>query len=505
MERRYKPVEQWISYCSKNHEPCQEAAEGYPSRLLDLQQVEKSGIIHLVEASSLVRPLPQYTTLSHCWGGSQPLRTTKENLTQHRDAISLSQLPKTYRDAAKVSLRLDIQYLWIDSLCILQDSREDWEHEAQLMATIYQNSYLTISATSSPDSHGGCFIEEHMSDIVEAWCMVQNQPGYITSGRCYYVRFLKVKEEFPKPLHSRGWVLQESSLSWRVLNLTSEQMYWQCKESFDSEDGCTTLGKLEGALSKKPRWFAALDIFWEAPNEWETADSMTRRWHLWAVGYCMRQLTFREDKLPAIAGLIRYHQLKTRDEPVLGLWRSTIAVDLRWAVSVPSENSRVSHFPSWTWLCTSSRVWSPWWPHEIKPKDTHVDLQLTDWSITWSGAPYVSRLLHSRLVVTSRMLHITLREDLDKWAEDQNYQRLGDTPFEDYKNHDVTFASYIPDEAQTFRRGDKVAFLSLFHDDENRQCHLVLQATGEPRVYNRVGVGYLQFRPRYYMNKILSY
>jgi hypothetical protein len=101
------------------------------------------------------------------------------------------------------------------------------------------------------------------------------------------------------------------------------------------------------------------------------------------------------------------------------------------------------------------------------------------------------------------MLHITLRKDLDKWAVDRIDQRLEDTPFEEYKHYDINSASYIPDEAQTFCRGDKVAFLSLFHNDENLQCHLVLRSTGEPGVYSRIGVGCLQFRPRFY--KVMSY
>jgi hypothetical protein len=51
-------------------------------------------------------------------------------------------LCKTYKDAIALTHALGISFLWIDSLCIIQDDAADWEAESGNMASIYENSYL---------------------------------------------------------------------------------------------------------------------------------------------------------------------------------------------------------------------------------------------------------------------------------------------------------------------------------------------------------------------------
>jgi hypothetical protein len=94
----------------------------------------------------------QYAALSHCWGGSQPLRTLTENLDDMKTGIEWICLPNTFQDGITVACRLKILYIWIDSLCIIQDSKEDWEIESSKMWAYYNNAYITISASSSPNS-----------------------------------------------------------------------------------------------------------------------------------------------------------------------------------------------------------------------------------------------------------------------------------------------------------------------------------------------------------------
>jgi hypothetical protein len=78
--------------------------------------------------------------------------TTSSNLQQHLESIPLSSMPATFRDAVLVSRELNVKYLWIDSLCIIQDSAEDCNRECFKMAQIYQNSTVTISGASAFDS-----------------------------------------------------------------------------------------------------------------------------------------------------------------------------------------------------------------------------------------------------------------------------------------------------------------------------------------------------------------
>lgn len=122
-----------------------------PTRLLDIGI--KDGVEpRLITASSVTT---EYATLSHCWGKARPLMTTSSNLSQHMRSVPLLSLPKTFQDAVAVTRELGIRYLWIDSLCIIQDSVEDWELECSRMAQIYQGSIVSICGPTALDSSTG--------------------------------------------------------------------------------------------------------------------------------------------------------------------------------------------------------------------------------------------------------------------------------------------------------------------------------------------------------------
>ncbi|CAG9942401.1 unnamed protein product [Clonostachys rosea f. rosea IK726] len=94
-----------------------------------------------------------YATLSHCWGGQSIIKLTTDALAQFQKKIETASLPQTFRDAILVARRLGIRYLWIDSLCIIQDSLQDWQKEAALMGEVYSNSTLNVMATACRNSH----------------------------------------------------------------------------------------------------------------------------------------------------------------------------------------------------------------------------------------------------------------------------------------------------------------------------------------------------------------
>src|SRR4051794_22873221 len=83
--------------------------------------------------------------------------TTKATKSTRLKSIPLVKLPKSFREAVFITRRLGYLYLWIDSLCIVQDDKEDWQQESAKMADIYENAALTIAASDSADSHKGCF------------------------------------------------------------------------------------------------------------------------------------------------------------------------------------------------------------------------------------------------------------------------------------------------------------------------------------------------------------
>ena len=105
--------------------------------------------------TSELSSIPLYATLSYCWGGPQRKATSTENLASYLDRIELRTLPQTLQDAVFVTRKLGLQYIWIDSLCIVQDAELMKTHEVGRMDRIYSNSYITISANCATSCEDG--------------------------------------------------------------------------------------------------------------------------------------------------------------------------------------------------------------------------------------------------------------------------------------------------------------------------------------------------------------
>ena len=198
-----------------------------------------------------------YAALSYCWGSARRITTSQTNIREFQAGIDWSALPKTFQEAIIVALRLEIRYLWIDALCIIQDDQIDWDTEAAKMGDIYQNSYLTIAATSSPSSEIPFlrprppeykpktirFFNPHrLSNAI-------NNPSFF--GGTGDIIPLRIRQgptlhgvhlsELLNPrihgaLTTRGWALQERVLSTRIVHFTDEGIKWECRMSIRNED-----------------------------------------------------------------------------------------------------------------------------------------------------------------------------------------------------------------------------------------------------------------------------
>jgi hypothetical protein len=120
----------------------------------------------------------EYISLSHCWGSpsSGMIMLTKQTLESFKKMISPETLPQTFRDAMHVARFVGTPYLWIDSLCIIQDSKEDWQREALRMWEVYAFAFLNISTTASRSSSEGLFRIRHKTQVSP--CVVDVGPGH---------------------------------------------------------------------------------------------------------------------------------------------------------------------------------------------------------------------------------------------------------------------------------------------------------------------------------------
>jgi hypothetical protein len=154
-------------------------------------------------------------------------------------SIAISTLPKTFQDAIELSRQLGVRYLWIDSLCIIQegDKHEDWTRESSMMGSVYQNGYCNIAATAASDGTAGCF--RPRDPLLAQPCIVEFEKGLKKFGLKKGVYDLipqRLWEEglSEAPLLKRAWVVQERVLARRVLHFARNQLFWECKELVSS-------------------------------------------------------------------------------------------------------------------------------------------------------------------------------------------------------------------------------------------------------------------------------
>ena len=129
-----------------------------PNRLVDLSPLRSNKLDAVLIDDTSGVPDP-YLALSHCWGGLIPYRALQSNKAELCQRIEHACLPRNFQDAFAVARALSYRYIWIDSFCIIQDDMQDWRQQVAVMANVYSEAELTISAARS-SSHKEGFLTE---------------------------------------------------------------------------------------------------------------------------------------------------------------------------------------------------------------------------------------------------------------------------------------------------------------------------------------------------------
>lgn len=161
-------VNKCLEHCKSHHPSCQiEAMEAlwYPTRLVE---VLGDNAARVIETSETV-PVGPYATLSHCWGKSRMITATTENIGRLKKRSAMLDLPKTFSDALQFIKAIGISLIWIDSICIIQDSVQDWASESRTMLQVYRLAECNLTAAVSEDSHGGLFLERNHANLPSGW------------------------------------------------------------------------------------------------------------------------------------------------------------------------------------------------------------------------------------------------------------------------------------------------------------------------------------------------
>ncbi|KAL5376635.1 hypothetical protein DPSP01_010305 [Paraphaeosphaeria sporulosa] len=392
---RMPVVNEWLQACGSQHEQCNKRISdrgSLPTRLIDLFANSHTGSFdpHLITTSTLDPQNVEYTTLSHRWGDIQPVRTLKTNLQVHMTSIfplynrTKRRIPRTFNDAMKITRALGLRYIWIDSLCIIQDDAQDWQHEAMRMADVYCGSYLNIAAIDGRNCHDGCGLEM-------GWGAM-SLSGPNMGGRRVRVRTTPADpvEVYSSPLNMRGWVFQELTLAPRVLYCGRRQMYWQCTEKVYSEDGYID-------------HTVALNI----PGERYSLRSNQYDWNAWVSDFSQRQFTKQSDRLPALHGVVRHFAERTKHTFLLGLWKETLVQDLAWRTrqiyrsfsSYPTETSELAGVPSWSWLKLHVDKYPGGIVYFSSAAESTATTQVKEVEVLWESIPLFSKIASTKLVL----------------------------------------------------------------------------------------------------------
>lgn len=240
-----KAINDWLDSCSKNHTECRQESPGtLPTRVIDVGPADDSQDPKLVVTAG---ESPPYVILSHCWGKPaksqvpRNARTLSGNLQDMQSAIPLSTLPQNFQDATATVRALGLRYLWIDALCIVQDSKRDWELEAARMGDYYGSAYITLVATSARSSIDGFLTRSPWPwpSVTLPYCIEEapsEHPNICFRYQPELSKYTRTNAIDNSTWDSRGWTLQERVLSNRTLHFAQGRLFWECRNTKGSEE-----------------------------------------------------------------------------------------------------------------------------------------------------------------------------------------------------------------------------------------------------------------------------
>ena len=381
----------WIHDCVQNHDACATHSNGVqrtPTRLIEI----KSAITGELSAR-LVETDPEdtykYIALSHSWAQSKPLKTDRHNYLEHKDEIPWNKLSTVYQDTLSLAKSLAVSYVWIDSLCIIQQDPEEWEREAHHMGAVYSNAFLVFVALGNELA-----LEK---DPIEEFTIVGTMKE---SGEDVYKSTIKVRrkidhdnlvnsanDETAGAWFSRGWCFQERLFASRLLHFGGplEDIAFECNTHLRCECGGVenlTTSRSDGLSSL---WCHTKAQFTREFNEVatlppddmnddvlaETRNKLFAMYIALCEDFSSKRFSFSDDTLPAM------DSLASKLGPYLGeyhagLWEHNILIGMQWESFNAKRSQRYTPCcaPSFSWASrTGGAIWY------LNPKEILTDTE----------------------------------------------------------------------------------------------------------------------------------
>ncbi|KAI0443995.1 heterokaryon incompatibility protein-domain-containing protein [Xylaria telfairii] len=441
-------VSSWLQNCRENHTRCRETASRLrehsrrviPKRLVRIKKPGEHQLrLSLQDTDGMGEP-PPFAALSYCWGGPQTFMCGQSNSLKLASYISLDRLPTTIRDAVTVCSRLSLDYLWVDSICILQDSEMDKAIEIAKMPYIYGGAAVVIAASRAQSAWDGFLgarvpSPEAVPVFQLPWRSTDNQLGTVM------VTPLDIN---PEPIDQRGWTFQEQLLSTRMIEFGTRQTRCTCRENLSGPD--SPAGYVDGWRSERD-----LDSSYVYDRMWNMVEnSLQDGWNQVIRRYTERKLTFGTDRPLAISGIAEQCNNLHGDEYFAGLWKHSINDGLLWAVMAADREPRPPKYqgPTWSWLAVNSAVFNlqennhKWNSEQFNAEVVSIRTDLVN-----AHAPFgATREGSGRLRIRGRLAPATYHRDNPRAAD---FERSGDHSLEITTPHGkataILYLDYVED------------------------------------------------------------
>lgn len=340
-------VKSWLDICDGSHRDTCGIEMG--ADFFNMRSKSYFGVVDVHQMCLTSLPHDRrYVALSYMWGIERRYTTTTRNIISHQEPGGLEKifgrLPKVIQDAIQLVRSLGERYLWVDSLCIVQDSAKSWELNSAVMDLVYGNAHLTICAADGDNAEAG------LGGLKPSRVVTQYDQLCAPGVRLMVSRLAETYIEESK-WNTRAWTFQERLLSKRCLIFTGERVYFQCRSAAMSEDII--------AEQRTHSW--SLELVHSPLKLLDELDSRGFRVYMTCVElYTKRTLGRPKDILMAFRGLSNLLSDRMGAPFLFGLPSSHFDLALLWEAAGPirirerqdeidKEDYGVIKFPTWSW------------------------------------------------------------------------------------------------------------------------------------------------------------
>lgn len=402
-------VRDLLKNCLSSHTKCRKPkSTTLPKRVLDvLGNDSKSVRLHESDFNREENRFEygEYVALSHVWGVGKGLpKTSTKTIESYKRGIAWTSLPRALQEAVVLTRALGIRWLWIDALCLIQDDPASKLEESMIMDEIFGNAFLTIAATSAPDSSNHPLFPVQVQPFkIQATdnkgsafkIFVREQPSHYSFKAPFDESAHMNDWELPfnisedsnqdTPLLKRAWTFTERLLSPRILHFTKSEMIFECCEGYQCECGRINdpifdsratdsikqeFGRIIAETNRRPSFdgsvqdqmqgiesvtsqLASTTLTNGAKNISQRREEALQLWSYIITEFTARNITYDSDRLLAIASIAKQLSSSLHSGYVAGQWTFS-TMGLLW---YPNDSTRCRrskpllghNVPSWSW------------------------------------------------------------------------------------------------------------------------------------------------------------